>query len=101
MQNLGFFSCLFTFFNFIFLEEKGNLAYALRRTLSCNHIRAYEYFIDSIKSENCQFIGIGKNHTIRIHSITFLMNYFIYFILFIECDSWKDFVAGECARYAS
>ena len=29
------------------------------------------------------------------------MNYFIYFILFIECDSWKDFVAGECARYAS
>ena len=55
-----FFSCLFTFFNFIFLEEKGNLAYALRRTLSCNHIRAYEYFIDSIKSENCQFIGIGR-----------------------------------------
>ena len=46
--------------HFFFLEEKGNLAYALRRTLSCNHIRAYEYFIDSIKSENCQFIGIGK-----------------------------------------
>ena len=57
----NFFIWIFAFKNsFFFLEEKGNLAYALRRTLSCNHIRAYEYFIDSIKSENCQFIGIGK-----------------------------------------
>ena len=56
-----FFYLNFCILKFIFfLEEKGNLAYALRRTLSCNHIRAYEYFIDSIKSENCQFIGIGK-----------------------------------------
>ena len=52
-------------------EEKGNLAYALRRVLSCNHIRAYEYFIDSINAENCHFVGV-------------------------ECESWDDFVGGLC-----
>ena len=57
--------------NLFLIQEKGNLAYALRRTLSCNHIRAYEYFIDSIKTEDCQFIGI-------------------------ECESWQEFVEGKC-----
>ena len=52
-------------------EENGNLAYALRRALSCNHIRAYEYFIDSISPLNCQFVGI-------------------------ECKSWENFVSGQC-----
>ena len=52
-------------------EEKGNLPYALRRLLSCNHIRAYEYFIDSINRDGCQFIGV-------------------------ECESWDSFVEGEC-----
>ena len=42
--------------------------------MSCNHIRAYEYFIDSIGYDNCMFIGI-------------------------ECDSWKNFVEGKCSRY--
>ena len=52
-------------------EENGNLAYALRRVLSCNHIRAYEYFIDSIKADHCQFVGV-------------------------ECTSWEDFIGGLC-----
>ncbi len=54
-------------------EENGNLAYALRRVLSCNHIKAYEYFIDSIGSDKntCHFVGV-------------------------ECKSWDEFVNGQC-----
>ena len=52
-------------------EEKGNWAYALRRILSCNHIRAYEYFIDSINPKTCQMIGM-------------------------ECDTWENFQNGQC-----
>ena len=51
-------------------EEKGNWAYALRRILSCNHIRAYEYFIDSINPKTCQMIAV-------------------------ECDSWENFQNGK------
>ncbi len=52
-------------------QENGNLAYTLRRLLSCNHIRAYEFFTESINSQKCQFIGV-------------------------ECGSWQDFYAGKC-----
>ena len=56
-----------------FLQEGGNLAYTLRRLLSCNHIRAYEFFTESINSE-CQFVGV-------------------------ECDSWDAFYNGKCDGY--
>ena len=52
------------------LQENGNLAYTLRRLLSCNHIRAYEFFTESINSD-CQFIGV-------------------------ECGSWLEFYNGQC-----
>ena len=52
-------------------EENGNLAYALRRTIGCNHIRSYEYFTDSIFATDCHFVGM-------------------------ECESWEKFVQGLC-----
>ena len=52
------------------MEESGNLAYAFRRLISCNHIRAYEYFTESINSK-CPFMAV-------------------------ECSSWEDFIEGHC-----
>jgi hypothetical protein len=51
-------------------QEKGNFAFALRRTFGCNHIRAYEYFIESINSK-CKFVAV-------------------------ECPSFEAFAAAQC-----
>ena len=52
------------------MEESGNLAYAFRRLIGCNHIRAYEYFTESINSK-CPFMAV-------------------------ECSSWEEFMEGQC-----
>ena len=39
--------------------------------ISCNHIRSYQYFIESINPANCQFLGT-------------------------ECESWEHFLNGSC-----
>ncbi len=54
-------------------QEDGNLAFAFRRLISCNHIRSYEYFIESINSD-CPFLAV-------------------------ECSSWEAFVKGKCKGY--
>ena len=51
-------------------EEHGNMAYAFRRLVGCNHFRAYEYFTESINTK-CPFIGV-------------------------ECPSWREFASGVC-----
>lgn len=43
----------------------------IRQMLSCNHIRSYQYFTESINPGPCQFIGT-------------------------ECNSWEEFKNGTC-----
>lgn len=43
---------------------------ALRRFLGCDHVRSYEYYLESIP-DRCEFLAI-------------------------ECDSWENFLAGKC-----
>ncbi|CAL4075260.1 unnamed protein product, partial [Meganyctiphanes norvegica] len=50
--------------------EEGNVPYGLRRHIGCNHIRAYEYFTESINSM-CPFMAI-------------------------ECASWEAYWIGNC-----
>ncbi|XP_043197105.1 pancreatic triacylglycerol lipase-like isoform X1 [Amphibalanus amphitrite] len=51
-------------------KEEGSLIYGLRRFIGCNHLRAYEFFTESINSD-CPFLAI-------------------------ECNSYEQFAAGEC-----
>ncbi len=51
-------------------QEEGNVAFAFRRLIGCNHFRSYEYFIESINSE-CPFLAV-------------------------ECPTWEDFAGGRC-----
>ncbi|EFN77854.1 pancreatic lipase-related protein 2 [Harpegnathos saltator] len=50
--------------------ERGSLILGIKRFLSCNHIRSYEYFIESINSP-CPFLAI-------------------------PCSSWDKFQEGGC-----
>jgi pancreatic triacylglycerol lipase len=40
------------------VQEKGSFLYGLRRFFGCNHIRAVEYFMESIRS-NCTFMAFA------------------------------------------
>ncbi|XP_050534680.1 pancreatic triacylglycerol lipase-like isoform X1 [Daktulosphaira vitifoliae] len=51
-------------------SENGSFYQGMRRFLACNHVRAHEFFTESIKP-SCNFIAI-------------------------ECDSYEDFLKGEC-----
>ncbi|XP_037078473.1 LOW QUALITY PROTEIN: pancreatic triacylglycerol lipase-like [Pollicipes pollicipes] len=51
-------------------KEEGSLIYGLRRFIGCNHLRAYEFFTESINSQ-CGFMAV-------------------------ECDSYDKFAQGEC-----
>ncbi|BET00014.1 Hypothetical protein NTJ_12830 [Nesidiocoris tenuis] len=51
-------------------KEDGSFVKGLRRFVGCNHVRSYEYFIESIYNR-CAFLAV-------------------------ECDSFDDFVAGKC-----
>ncbi|XP_050430682.1 pancreatic triacylglycerol lipase [Adelges cooleyi] len=51
-------------------RENGSFYQGMRRFLACNHVRAHEFFNESINSV-CNFIAI-------------------------ECDSYEDFLNGEC-----
>ncbi len=51
-------------------QEEGNVAFAFRRLIGCNHFRAYEYFIESINGD-CPFTGV-------------------------ECSSYQAFINGQC-----
>ena len=50
--------------------EKGSLFRGLKRFLGCNHIRSYEYFIESVNSM-CPYLSV-------------------------PCSSWEDFIKGKC-----
>lgn len=52
-------------------REMGSFYKGLRKMISCNHIRSYEYFTESIDPGNCYFMGT-------------------------ECDSWEHFLNGTC-----
>ncbi|KAJ8687643.1 hypothetical protein QAD02_023437 [Eretmocerus hayati] len=56
-------------FNSITLE-KGSFFRGLKRFLGCNHIRSYEYFIESINTD-CPFVSV-------------------------PCSSWEKFQNGSC-----
>lgn len=51
-------------------RENGSFYQGMRRFLACDHVRAHEYFNESVNSQ-CDFIAI-------------------------ECDSYEDFLKGEC-----
>ncbi|XP_032683043.1 pancreatic lipase-related protein 2-like isoform X2 [Odontomachus brunneus] len=51
-------------------KESGSFFRGIKRFLSCNHIRSYEYFIESINSP-CPFIAV-------------------------PCNSWQKFQEGSC-----
>lgn len=51
-------------------KEDGSIFKALRRFVGCDHVRSYEYFIESIP-DRCEFLAV-------------------------ECDSWENFTAGHC-----
>lgn len=50
--------------------ERGSFFRGIKRFLGCNHIRSYEYFVESINSQ-CPFIAV-------------------------PCSSWEKFQEGEC-----
>ena len=50
--------------------ERGSFFRGIKRFLGCNHIRSYEYFIDSINT-NCPFLAV-------------------------PCSSWDKFLEGSC-----
>nr|CAD7447243.1 unnamed protein product [Timema bartmani] len=54
--------------------ERGSIFGGLRRFLSCNHLRSYEYFIHSINADS----GTA--------------------FMAAECPSWKEFQNGTCFR---
>lgn len=60
-------------YNAILLED-GSFLYGIRRFLGCDHMRAYEYFVESIRSSrssSCDFMAFA-------------------------CPSWNNFVTGGC-----
>ncbi|PSN47913.1 Pancreatic triacylglycerol lipase [Blattella germanica] len=52
-------------------SEMSSFFQGFRKMLSCNHIRSYEYFIESINPGPCYFMGT-------------------------ECNSWEEFQNGTC-----
>ncbi|XP_011306825.1 pancreatic triacylglycerol lipase [Fopius arisanus] len=50
--------------------EKGSFVKGIKRFLSCNHIRSYDYFIESINTA-CPFLAV-------------------------PCSSWRNFQDGNC-----
>ncbi|KAG8176542.1 hypothetical protein JTE90_014886 [Oedothorax gibbosus] len=52
------------------IEKEGDLLYGIRRFIGCNHIRAYEFFTESVNSD-CPFFGFA-------------------------CDSYDSFSSGHC-----
>ncbi|XP_076221091.1 pancreatic triacylglycerol lipase isoform X2 [Nomia melanderi] len=50
--------------------ERGSLFHGIKRLLNCNHIRSYEYFIESINTA-CPFLAV-------------------------PCSSWDKFKEGRC-----
>lgn len=52
------------------LQEKGSLFWGVQQFVSCNHIRAYQFMTDSIRSK-CPFVGIS-------------------------CENYDDFKEGYC-----
>lgn len=55
-----------------FMKLRDNSTSGIQKYISCDHIRSYEFFINSINPSN--------------------------FFMAIECDSYERFLAGECAR---
>lgn len=53
-------------------QERGSFFMGVRQFVSCNHLRAYEFFTESIEPD-CPFNAIG-------------------------CDSYADFKAGRCFK---
>ncbi|XP_014274569.1 pancreatic lipase-related protein 2 [Halyomorpha halys] len=53
-----------------YMDKDESFFKAIRRFLGCDHVRSYEYFIESIP-DRCEFLAI-------------------------ECDSWENFTAGNC-----
>ncbi|XP_075235998.1 pancreatic lipase-related protein 2-like [Lycorma delicatula] len=51
-------------------QEKNSFIKGIRKFLGCDHVRSLEYFTESVNTQ-CQFLAV-------------------------ECDSWKNFIAGEC-----
>lgn len=51
-------------------QERGSFFLGVRQFVSCNHLRAYEFFTESIMPD-CPFVAIG-------------------------CDSYEDFKSGSC-----
>ncbi|XP_023215504.1 inactive pancreatic lipase-related protein 1-like [Centruroides sculpturatus] len=54
------------------IEKEGDLLYGIRRYLGCSHIRAYEFFIESVNTD-CPFLGY-------------------------VCDSYYNFTNGKCSH---
>ncbi|XP_065569016.1 pancreatic triacylglycerol lipase-like isoform X2 [Artemia franciscana] len=52
--------------------EDGSIVYGIRRYIGCNHIKANEFFTESIKRDHCPFLAV-------------------------ECPSWEDFQSGKCS----
>ncbi|XP_035211608.1 pancreatic triacylglycerol lipase-like isoform X2 [Stegodyphus dumicola] len=52
------------------IEKEGDLLYGIRRFIGCNHIRAYEFFTESVNSD-CPFYGY-------------------------VCDNYENFSVGKC-----
>ncbi|XP_035709334.1 pancreatic triacylglycerol lipase isoform X2 [Folsomia candida] len=60
-------------YNAILLED-GSFLYGIRRFLGCDHMRAYEYFTESVRShrvDSCKFMGFA-------------------------CSSWDQFSSARC-----
>ncbi|RWS06456.1 Pancreatic triacylglycerol lipase-like protein, partial [Dinothrombium tinctorium] len=56
------------------LNNRGilqGIVQSLRFTFSCNHQRAYQFFIESIRNKHCTFVGV-------------------------KCSSFADFLNGKC-----
>uniref|UniRef100_A0A0A9XYG4 Pancreatic lipase-related protein 2 n=2 Tax=Lygus hesperus TaxID=30085 RepID=A0A0A9XYG4_LYGHE len=51
-------------------KEEGSFVKGMRRFLGCDHVRSYEYFIESIY-DRCAFLAV-------------------------ECDNYENFLAGKC-----
>lgn len=51
-------------------RENGSFYQGMRRFMACDHVRAHEYFNESVNTQ-CNFVAI-------------------------ECDSYEDFLSGEC-----
>ncbi|CAH0382132.1 unnamed protein product [Bemisia tabaci] len=53
-------------------DEKGSFFKGLRRFLNCDHVRSYEYFIETVNTDpQCSFLAV-------------------------ECESWENYLAGNC-----